>query len=297
MIRIAVFIFVATVLNLQAANASFIINGGTTWNGWTSVGLSNQLGVYGSGSSTAVSETYTTVFNFDNESVSGGAIGGGPTGGVTGFGTGTFSNGAFANGNTILGIGVNVISGGTITGFTPTVRFDRDSDSYIAASSVGGSDGRTSFANWSENRDFTVQFDGGNAWRGTTLTMQAGTGTSNGGPDNPQQLVGGIGSGVSYDWAFRAFAQANSYQMFFDLDSMQALYGVNNPFGKNTNFTGIGSLGNSVRISLNGLGANNVVFDAPTVNAVPEPASLTLFGLGTIGFAIGSYRRRKLGVV
>jgi hypothetical protein len=65
----------------------------------------------------------------------------------------------------------------------------------------------------------------------------------------------------------------------------------------NSNFTGIGALGNSVRISLNGLGDNNVVFDAPIVNAVPEPASLTLFGLGGIGFAIGSYRRRKLGAV
>jgi len=295
--RIAVFIFVATVFNLQAANASFIINGGNTWGGWTSVGNSNHLGVYGSGSSTAVYETYTTVFNFNNESVSGGAIGGGPTGAATGFGTGAFSTGAFANGNTILGIGVRVISGGSIAGFTPTVRFDLDSDSYQAASTVGGGDGRTSFMSWSERGDFTAQFEGANSWRGGTLTMQAGNGTSNGGPDNPQQLVGGIGSGVSYDWAFRAFAQSTTYQMFFDLNRMQALYGVNNPFGLNSNFTGIGALGNSVRISLNGLGDNNVVFDAPIVNAVPEPASLTLFGLGGIGFAIGSYRRRKLGAV
>jgi hypothetical protein len=44
--------------------------------------------------------------------------------------------------------------------------------------------------------------------------MQAGNGTSNSGPNNQQQLVGGIGSGVSYDWAFRAFAQSTTYHFF-----------------------------------------------------------------------------------
>jgi hypothetical protein len=271
-----------------AHSAGIDINGGSSWGGWTSQGLSNSLGVYGSGSTTAVYETYTTVFSFDNDSVSGGATGGGPTGGVTGFGTGAFSTGSFTNGNSILGIGVRVVSGGSITGFTPTVRFDRDADSYLAATSIGGADGRTSFTSWSETGDFTAQFEGANSWRGGTLTEQVGNGTSNGGPNNQQQLVGGIGSGVSYDWAFRAFAQegANqSYQMFFDLTAMQLLYGVSNPFGLNASFTGIGAVGNPVRISLNGLGTNNVVFGASTAPVVPLPAAVWLFGsaLGLVG--------------
>jgi hypothetical protein len=281
------------VFGASALTASAIsIDGGTTWGGWTSVGASNQLGVYGSGSTTAVYDVYRTVFSFNNDTQSGGATGGGPTGGATGFGTGAFSTGAFANGNTILGIGVDT-NGGSVGSFTPTVRFDLDADSYQAASSVGGGDGRVSFTSWSEMGDFTAQFEGANAWRGGTLTEQVGNGTSNGGPNNQQALVGGIGSGVSYDWAFRAFAQADSYQMFFDLTAMQALYGVANPFGKNASFTGIGSFGDPVTISMNGLGTNNVVFSAPTTSgSVPDGgATLVLLGGALTGLAA---LRRKL---
>jgi hypothetical protein len=285
-------------LAMAAASAAIAapvdINGGTSWGGWTSKGQSNQLGVYGGGSDTALYEVYTTAFSFDNNSVAGsGAVGGGPTGGATGFGTGTYSTGAFANGARMLGIGVRVISGGSIAGFTPTVRFDLDSDSYKAATTVPGADGNVSFTSWSENKDFTVQFEGANGWRGGTLTEQVGNGTSYGGPYNAQQIVGGIGSGVSYDWPFRAFAQADSYQMLFDLDAMQKLYGVANPFGRNAAFTGIGMFDSKVRIAMNGLGNNDVVFDALTQppSSVPEPGSLTLVALAMMG--LGVVRRRK----
>ena len=285
-------------LAMAAASAAIAapvdINGGTSWGGWTSKGQSNQIGVYGGGSETALYEVYTTAFSFDNNSVAGsGAVGGGPTGGATGFGTGTYSMGAFANGARMLGIGVRVISGGSIAGFTPTVRFDLDSDSYKPATTVPGADGNVSFTSWSENKDFTVQFEGANGWRGGTLTEQVGNGTSYGGPYNAQQIVGGIGSGVSYDWPFRAFAQADSYQMLFDLDAMQKLYGVANPFGRNAAFTGIGMFDSKVRIAMNGLGNNDVVFDALTQppSSVPEPGSLTLVALAMMG--LGVVRRRK----
>jgi hypothetical protein len=267
------------------------LNGGSSWNGWTSKGTSDQLGVYGSGSASVQYEVYATTFAFNNHSVSGGAVGGGPTGGASGFGTGAFSTGAFANGNRMLGIGVRVISGGSLP-FTPTVRFDLDNDSYLAASSVGGSDGRTSFTSWSETGDFTVQFEGANSWRGGSLTMQTGNGTSNGGPNNQQAIVGGIGSGVSYDWAFRAFAQASTLQMIFDLNAMDAIYGVNNPFALNANFTGIGDFGSSVRISLNGLGNNNVVFNE-SLESVPEATTVLAGAFLLVPLGVSVLRRMR----
>lgn len=277
----------------SAAAAAPDINGGSSWNGWTSVGFSNQLGVYTFGTTTEVYEVYKTTFTFDNNSKSGNPVGGGPTGGTTGFGTGTYSAGAFANGNTILGIGVRVVSGGSLVNFTPTIRFDTAGDTYTPASTVGGTDGRGGFGLYSQTGDFTVQFFSSN-WAGTVLTLQAGQGTFFGGPSNFQQLGGNIGN----DFAFRAFGQANSYQMFFDLTAMQALYGVSNPFGVNPGFTGIAPFANPIRISMNGLGGNNVVFSAATAvaGAVPEPDSwaLLIAGFGLVGAAARRQRRHRL---
>ena len=275
------------ILGASAVTASAVsIDGGTTWGGWTSVGNSAQLGVYGSGSAATVYDVYTTTFIFNNNSKSGGATGGGPTGGATGFGTGAFSTGAFANGNIILGIGVDA-NGTTIGSFNPTVRFDLDADSYLADSpTVGSGNGRTSSGAWSEYQDFTVQFASSLGWWGNTLNGQAGTGTAYGGPSTFQTIPGGFGSGVSYDWAFRAFAQADSYQMFFDLTAMQSLYG-HDAFG--STFPGLGTIGNPVRISLNGLGNNNVVFDAST--SVPD-GGLTLALLGGALTGLAALRRK-----
>ncbi len=279
------------------------IDGGLSWNGWTSKGNSNQLGVYGSGTTTDVYEVFTTVFAFNNNAVSGlpAPTGGGPTGGATGFGTGSFSAGAFANGNQIAGIGVRRISGAAVSGFVPTVRFDLDNDSYQAATTVGGTNGRTAFSEWSEFRDFTVQFEGGNGWRGGTITMQAGNGTSYGGPtsNNPQWIVGGIGSGVSYDFPFRAFAQSDSYQMFFDLNAIKSIYGTSNPnpFGLNPNFTGVGNLtaSSTLGISLNGLGGNNVAFGMSLL-PIPEPRTSGMLLTGILAGAAGVvFRRRRQG--
>lgn len=277
------------VTSMTASAANVVLDGGSSWVGWTSEGQSNQLGVYGSGATTDVYEVYATTFYFDNNSVdfSGGAVGGGPTGGVTGFGTGAFSTGAFANGNVILGIGVRRISGSTITG--PNVRFDLDSDSYLAATSVGGSDGRASSSTYSEFKDFTVQFNS-STWAGSTLNAQAGTGTFYGGPNNFQTIPSGVGSGVSSDYAFRAFGLTDSYQMLFDVDAMQTLYGGVNPFGLNPSFPGIGAFGSTVRISLNGVGTNNAVFDAPVLVSVPEPSMAMLLG---IGCTVTALRRRR----
>jgi len=101
------------------------------------------------------------------------------------------------------------------------------------------------------------------------------------------RLPGGVGSGTSYDFAFRAFAQpaANSYQMFLDMTAIPKLYGsVYRTFFPAR--AGVGTIGDRVTVSLNGLGSNNVVFDAnlgvdldvdsDNANTIPDPANDSL---------------------
>lgn len=173
----------AILLEQYGYSAPISIDGGLTWSGWTRRGRSDQLGVYGSGTTSDVCEVFTTVFNFNNNTVSGPA-----TGGASGFGTGAYSSSAFANGNLILGVEVRRISGAAINGLglAPMVRFDLDNDGDRAATLVGGVDGRTQFSTWSEFRDFTIQYESDQQWRGSTLTMQAG----NGELSDPRQIVG-----------------------------------------------------------------------------------------------------------
>jgi hypothetical protein len=106
------------------------------------------------------------------------------------------------------------------------------------------------------------------------------------------QLPGGVGSGTSYDFAFRAFAQpaAKSYQMFIDMTAIPKLYGSTDPASVYSLFfsnkAGVGPIGDRVTVSLNGLGTNNVVFgadltlppvdldvDSDNADTIPDPAS------------------------
>ena len=131
------------------------VNGGFSWNGWTSRGFSNQQGVYAAGSTAAVYEIYTTVFtfkkckhrpderaiqststqiprNFDKGTLAGG--GRGFSRGGSGFthynqGSDTLLNdsgrpvtngGAFDDGNVILGFGVRVVDNAQFEAFDTT---------------------------------------------------------------------------------------------------------------------------------------------------------------------------------
>lgn len=251
------------------------IDGGLTWNGWTDRGMSNQLGV-GSGAADEVYRVYSTFFYFDNQSrTNTGEIGGGPTGGITGFGTGSFSAGAFASGNAILGIGLQVISGGQIGDWT-FVKFDLDNDSFRPASTVGGTDGRTSFSRWSETGDFTVSFAGigSNAWTAQEISIQSGNGTAYGGISQAGQGFPGYvpGGSTGYDFPIRAFRRGtDSFQAFFDATAMQALYGP----------VGMGAINESVGIAMQGFsgGSNSVTFGVP-LTPVPEPSTPSILIAG-----------------
>ena len=235
----------------SARRVPLAINGGSSWEGWTLQGASNKLGIYGSGSTDDVYNIYTTVFTFDNHAVSG------KPAGSAGFAPGAHSVGAFANGHTVLGIGIERTSGSPIA--TPTIKFDVGNDSYAAASSVGGGDGKTSDSN-THAGDFNTQFnyDQRNTWKTETLVVFDGLGKFG-------ELTGNL---VAYDYAFRAFAVKDpisnktvSYQLFFDLDTMKLLYGPGNPG------VGIGSLGSEITFAINGLGNNHAVIENLSIKA------------------------------
>jgi hypothetical protein len=269
----------------RASAATIVdINGGTSWTGWTSKGFSNQLGVYGAGSTSIVYEIYYTDFVFDNHAKTSGTTGGGPTGGTTGFGTGTFTNGAFANGNKMFGFGVRLVSGGTL-GNTATIKFDLDGADYRAASSVGGTDGKISFSTFSQTGDFTIQTNTGTGNSPNGIAVQAANGSFYGGPNTTQTInanaVGGVSGGG--DWPWRMFVTSNSYQWIFDLTALKALYGSSRP-----GFAGIGDVTGDSVIAVNAVGDNQVALDGP----VPEPATWAMLIAG-FGLTGATMRRRR----
>jgi hypothetical protein len=245
-----------------SASAVVDINGGLSWNGWQLNGTSNTLGIYGGGSTDNVFEVYTTLFTFNGNSVTGN-----PTGSANLL-AGAYSAGSFANGNRILGVGIRRISGAGLVGNgAGIVRFDVANDSFSAASSVGGTDGRVSSTLYSDAGDFNTQFYGTNFTPSTLVVFT--------GPGAFTTLPSGNNGG---DFAFRGFYQAanESYQLLFDLTAMPNLY-------SNVNGSAIGTLGDTFTMSIRGAGNTDVVV------TVPAPGALALLGLGGL---LAARRRR-----
>ncbi|MCX5651032.1 MAG: hypothetical protein NTU45_06530 [Planctomycetota bacterium] len=284
------------------AEAGVDINGGASWGGWSSRGNSLQTGVWAGQSTTRSYDIYTTVFTFNNDTVSGSPIQAGN--GPRDFAAGAYSPGAFSNGNTILGIGYKMNNGARALG-QQFVSFGLQGNDFQAASSVGATDGRASLSQWGHTGDFTAWINGVNLGP-SNLGILKSDGTSQGGTAATTNLVGGIGSGVSYDFAFRQFRQGDvdgSVQMFFDLTAMQTLYGQGgllvqsplngfpfNPGGWSDGASPIGAFGSNINIALSVMDGDftdqsRVAFGV----AVPTPGALALLGLG----GLAARRRRR----
>lgn len=286
------------------------INGGASWNGWTQAGQSDQVGTWGAtgGGNGTVYRIYQTVFRF-NPYQNGASLGAGYQGGTNpanntgwpfGFGSTvrpfTPSNPSSAPGffgwdNLIYGVGIERVSGTGTMNNTQTFGLDIGNDSYAAASSVGGTDGRVSTSAWSQTGDINVQF-AGTTYGGMQVGLQVGNGTSYSGTSSFQQYTnsGGV------DFALRAFGNGVNAQYFFDITAMNFYYSQTGATAINPSAWGstrMGLIGNNIRLSidLGGMGSRtflqSMTLSAP--NLVPAPGAIALLGLS--GLARG--RRRQ----
>ncbi|MEY3142860.1 MAG: hypothetical protein RLY21_1353 [Planctomycetota bacterium] len=119
------------------------INGGSSWNGWTSVGNSRTAGMWVKGSTTRDYNIYSTLFTLEAaQTVGGNRLNDGAGGSGTAY-TGdtqaSLFSGSWMAGDRIVGVGLQYV--GTARLSTIWVHVDWTGDSIQAASSVGASDG------------------------------------------------------------------------------------------------------------------------------------------------------------
>jgi len=263
-------------LAVSTASASVIdINGGASWGGWQARGQSTDLGIYASGSTTGVYDIYTTSFLFDGQTVSGSPAFGG------GF-TAPMDLSGWNAGARIFGVGIEAVSGVPVWSGSgpwdvrPFITFDLASDSYQAASTVGGTDGRTSPSTYARAGDFNVQLNGNNsfAYRPNGMAVYTDDGS----------FWGGTGSFTSFFntdlnttvWPHvRSFYDPSngSWQALFNLDTLQTI-------------PGFGTIGDDFRIGINAVGGTVAVLD---VGVIPTPGAAALFGFA----GLAAIRRRR----
>jgi hypothetical protein len=294
----------------RTASASpIVIDGGTSWVGWALRGNSRDVGIWGKDGTTRDFDLYTTVFYFDNNQITGNPVQVKAPNAPSGFNQGTFSQGAFTNGNVILGVGLKMKDNNSRAIGQTFLNFGIGTNNYQAASSLGGTDGRVDNTVWAHTGDFGMWMDGTGSGPANLYAMTS-NGTADGGTGLSSNLPGGIGSGVSYDYAFRMFRQGDaggSIQFLFDLSAMQALYGpgsvpVSPSVWAPTATARIGAidLGTISDLNLSMYNANTGFENGQTVVvgiAVPEPSTAVLgvIAIGTLAFA--ARRRRRKGDV
>lgn len=282
----ALVLFSATTVWITSspASAAFVvdINGGSSWGGWNLRGQSTDLGIYGSGPTTGVYNIYTTSFFFNGQTESGSPAFGG-------LHRAAMDLSGWNPGARILGVGVRTVSGLPGWGgsgpwnMRPFIYFDLNSDSYQAASTVGGTDGRTSSGNYAHAGDFNVQLNGdnNNLYRPSGINRYTDNGTFWSGSGSFTNYGGSTPNHATTVWPHvRSFFDPSngSWQVLFNLDTLQT-----NP--------GFGTIGNDFRIVTHLFNGGSTTAGVLNVTIVPEPGTSVLFLVGLASFA-ARFRRR-----
>ena len=266
-------VFAALMVSASAQD----INGGTSWGGWQDRGQSTDLGIYGSGSITGVYDIYTTSFLFDGQTVSGSPAFGLPF-------TAPMDLSGWNAGARIFGVGIEAVSGVPVWSGSgpwpifPFITFDLASDSYQAASTVGGTDGRTSPSTYARAGDFNVQLNGdfSKLYRPNFMAVYTDDGSFWGGTGSVTTFAGSIQDHETSLWPHvRSFYDPSngSWQALFNLDTLQTI-------------PGFGTIGDDFRIGINSVGGTVAVLD---VGVIPTPGAAALFGFA----GLAAIRRRR----
>ena len=261
------------------------INGGTSWNGWTSVGNSRTAGMWVKGSTTRDYNIYSALFTLEAGQTVGGSrvndgLGGtGPA--YTGDTQASLFNGSWRAGDRIIGVGLQYSGAASLA--TIWVHVDWAGDSIQAASSVGASDGAYG-ANAGDLSVFSLGGSGNERFRAKQYSVF--TGPSDGGSN----FITPFGMNATTASPVRSFAvlasgspaTATSAQYFINLD---AIARSNGGAGN-----GEGLLGPSTKVGF--MEADSSWNLSQQAFTVPTPGAIALIGASLVPIAGLRSRRR-----
>ncbi len=261
------------------------INGGTSWNGWTSVGNSRTAGMWVKGSTTRDYNIYSALFTLEEGQTVGGSRvsdGAGGTGtAYTGDTQASLFSGSWTAGDRIVGVGLQYSGAASLA--TIWVHVDWAVDSIQAASSVGASDGAYG-ANAGDLSVFSLGGSGNERFRSKQYSVF--TGPSDGGSN----FITPFGMNATTASPARSFAvlasgsaaSATSAQYFINLD---AIARSNGGAGN-----GEGLLGPSTKVGF--MEADSSWNLSQQVFSVPTPGAIALIGASLVPLARLRSRRR-----
>ena len=262
------------------------INGGTSWNGWTSVGNSRTAGVWVRGSTTRDYNIYSTLFTLEAGQTVGGnrlSDGAGGTGAAyTGDTQSSLFSGSWRAGDRIVGVGLQYPGAARLSNIW--VHVDWAGDSIQAASSVGASDGAYG-ANAGDLSVFSLGGSGNERFRSKQYSVFTGP------TDGSDNFITPYGMNATTASPARGFAvlaggstiAATSAQYFINLDAI----------GRSNGGAGHGEglLGPSTKVGF--LEADSSWNLTQQVVSLPTPGALALMGLSLVApFAPRARRRR-----
>ena len=264
-----------------AASAQTVdLNGGSSWNGWNSVGNSQTSGIWVLGSTSRTYNIYSTSFVLSASQTASG----------TGNNTASLFSNSWQAGDRIVGMGIQYT--GSSLGNQFFFHTDTGAVNIQAASSVGAGDGVLTFdAGDTSSHMFTNNLPSAGLVRQYSVFNDF---TSNGGSNF--DIPYGVGSSMTQVRSFTVgeFTTVNGSGSFYST-GVQWLMNIDAVLRSNNGATfGEGGFGSTMRVGFReqdlfgqcGGGQTQQVF---TVGVIPAPGAIALLGLA--GFA-GARRRR-----